>query len=125
MSVLPSCPAFVLYADDQSRRALIRALDETHFTVTFAAKDDEAVSVLQSRAGSFRVAMISVDVQSGRGLKSLEYLRQNRDQNRCAVIVIGDPDPDFRTLAPWADETLLQPVDPAYIAARARTYCNC
>ena len=125
MVVEPSCPAFVLHDDDPFRRALIKVLDQTHFAVTFASNDDDAVKALQQRPGEFRVAMICVDMKSRKGIAALDLLRDHHELHRCGVIILGDPHPDLRTLAPWADETLLKPVDPTYLAGRARAYCNC
>ncbi|MCU1348370.1 MAG: hypothetical protein JWO56_1400 [Acidobacteria bacterium] len=56
-------------------------------------------------------------------MQVLEFLR-GRDGDRCAVIIVGDPGPELRALARDADETLLKPVDPDYVADRARAYCN-
>jgi len=125
MVVEPSCPAFVLHDDDAFRRGLIKALDETHFAVTFASREDDAVKMLRERPGEFRVAMICVDMQSRKNIRALDLLRDHRELHRCGVIILGDPHPELRTLAPWADETLLKPVDPVYLARRARAYCNC
>jgi len=125
MAVEPSCPAFLCHDDGEFRRALIKVLDQTHFAVTFAASDDEAVSVLRERTDEFRVVLLSVDLQTNRGLKPLEFLRDHRGGARCGVIILSDAHPDIRTVAPWADETLLKPVDPTYVATRARAYCNC
>lgn len=123
--VEPSCPAFLCHDDDPFRRALIRALDQTHFAVTFTSKEDEAVAILRDQPNGFRVALICVDLQSRRGFTPLDFLRDHRHRIRCGVIILGEPHPDLRTLAPWADETLLKPVDPMYVATRARAYGTC
>ena len=119
----PSCPVIVIHDDDAFRRKLIATLDARHFSVTFAADGDEGLALLKTRP--FRVAVVAVDLQSGRGLRALEFLRENRNDAVCGVIILGEPDPRIRTFAPWADETLLKPADADYIATRARTYCNC
>ena len=123
--VEPSCPAFLCHDDDSFRRALIKALDQTHFVVTFASTEEEAVTILRDHPLTFRVALVGVDSQSRRGFAPLHFLRDHRDEVRCGVILLGEPHPALRTLAPWADETLMKPVDPMYVAARARAYCNC
>ena len=43
---------------------------------------------------------------------------------QAGVIIIGEPSPELRGYAREADETLLEPVDPDYVAERARTYCT-
>ena len=123
MSVEPSCPAFVCHGDGEFRRSLIRALDQTHFAVTFAGDEESALGVLRDRGDEFHVALISLDLKSNRGVKALEFLRAHRHE--CGIIILGDPHPDLRNYATYADETLLKPVDPMYVATRARTYCNC
>jgi hypothetical protein len=40
------------------------------------------------------------------------------------VIILGESNPQLRDYARIADETLLKPVDPNYVADRARTYCD-
>jgi DNA-binding response OmpR family regulator len=123
--VEPSCPAFVILDDDAFRKSLIKTLDEKHFTVTFASDGDSAIDILRNGQHTFKVVLLGLDLTSKKGVKSLEYLRDNREQVKCGVIIIGEPNPEIRTLAPWADETLLKPVDPAYVATRARAYCSC
>jgi len=123
VSVEPSCPAFVCHDDGEFRRSLIRALDQTHFTVTFVADENAALDVLRERSDAFEVVIVSLDLKSNRGPKTLEFLRDHRPE--CGVIILGDPHPDLRSYATYADETLLKPVDPMYVATRARTYCNC
>ena len=122
MSVEPSCPAFVCHDDGEFRRSLIRALDQTHFSVTFVNDESAAIDVLRERGGTFHVALVSVDLKSNRGVKALEFLQH---QQTCGVIILGEPHPDLRNFATYADETLLKPVDPMYVASRARTYCYC
>ena len=119
----PSCPAFVIHDDDAFRRKLIATLDARHFSVTYAPDGDEAITLLQTRR--FRVVMLSLDLSSGRGIRALDYIRDHREGSLCGVLILGEPDPRIRTFAPWADETLMKPVDPAYVAQRARAYCNC
>jgi DNA-binding response OmpR family regulator len=123
MTVLPSCPALVIHDDDAFRRKLIATLDEKHFTVTFSTDGDDALKLLADR--SYRVVLVGVDLARRKGLTALDFLRDHRDPARCGVIILGDPNPDLRAYAPWADETLLKPVDAGYVADRARTYCNC
>lgn len=123
MTVTPSCPVLVIHDDDPFRRSLIATLDQKHFTVTFGADGDEALKLLEDR--SYRVILVGVSLAQKKGLKTLDFLRDHRERAKCGVIILGDPSPELRTYAPWADETLLKPVDPAYVAERARTYCNC
>jgi DNA-binding response OmpR family regulator len=123
MTVTPSCPAFVVHDDDAFRKSLIATLDQKHFTVTFAADADEAVKLLQER--NFRVILVNLDLTSGKGIKVLQHLRQNGEKKQCGIIILGEPHPDVRSYAQWADETLLKPVDASYVADRARTYCDC
>jgi DNA-binding response OmpR family regulator len=106
--------------DDAFRTALIKSLDRRHFTVTFSGDGADAVRLLGERR--FRVVILGVDVAAGKGLAALEYLREQR--NGASVIIVGEPDPELRTHARDADETLLKPVDPDYVAERARAYCN-
>jgi ActR/RegA family two-component response regulator len=111
----------VIHGDDAFRKALIAALDQHHFTVTFTADEDRAVDLV--RNGKFRVALLGLSLSTRAGLHVLEPLREAREQRRLAVIVVGEPDPQLRTCAPWADETLLKPVDAVYVARRANAYC--
>lgn len=122
--VQPSCPILVIFDDDPFRKSLIRALDLKHFSVTFAADGDEALEVLRSRAESFKVILLGIDLEKQKGMNTVDFLREHRN-GTCGVIIIGEPTPELRTFAPWADETLMKPVDPDYVATRARTYCNC
>jgi DNA-binding response OmpR family regulator len=122
--VQPSCPVLVILDDNSYRRSLIAALDLKHFAVTFAADGDEAIALLRSRAATFKVILLGIDLQRQKGMQTVQFLREHRD-GTCGVIIIGEPTPELRTFAPWADETLMKPVDPDYVATRARTYCNC
>lgn len=121
--ITPSCPAFVVLDDDPFRKALIASLDRKHFTVTYSPDGDDAVQLLQDR--QYRVVLLGLDLQSKKGMRVLDFLRTNRDNVRCGVIIIGEPSPELRAFARDADETLLKPVDPEYVADRARVYCNC
>jgi DNA-binding response OmpR family regulator len=121
--VRPSCPALVIHDDDAFRKSLIATLDQQHFTVTFSTDGDAAVDILRKR--KFRVVLVGVNLATRSGVRALEYLREARAEVGCGVLIVGDPDPNIRTYAPWANETLLKPVDPAYIATRARSYCDC
>ena len=121
--VEPSCPALVVLDDDAFRKQLIATLDQQHFMVTFAADGPAALDILKDR--TFRVVIVGVDLTSRKGLATLDYLEANRTRARCGVMILGEPDPNIRTFAPWADETLLRPVDAAYVANRARAYCSC
>ena len=121
--VLPSCPALVIHEDDAFRKSLIAALDQHHFTVTFARDGTDAVDLLGTR--KFNVVLVGVNLAARTGLAAVDYLREHKERIQCGVMLIGDPDPALRTYAPWADETLLKPVDAAYVATRARSYCNC
>ena len=122
MSIAPSCPILVVHDDDVFRRRLIAALDQRHFTVTYVADGDEALEALQARA--FRVIVVGVDVTHRRGLQALDFVRDHRgDLHDASVIVLGEPNPEIRQVARFADETLLKPVDPNYVADRARVYC--
>jgi ActR/RegA family two-component response regulator len=121
--VEPSCPIVVILEDGDFRKSLIRALDERNFSVTFAPDGDRALEVLRGRNG-FRVAVVGLDLQNRIGLTSLEFLREHHRTMDCSVIIVGEPDPAARTFAPWAEEMLLRPVDPHYVATRARVYCT-
>jgi DNA-binding response OmpR family regulator len=122
-SVTPSCQALLIHDDDAFRKSLIATLDRNHFAVTFAADGEEALQRL--RTGTFRVILLGVSLKGRKGLQSAQYLHENRSLVKCGVLILGDPDPAIRTFAPWADETLLKPVDPDYVAQRALVYCAC
>ena len=121
--IQPSCPVYVIHKDDEFRKRLIQALDQSHFSVTFASDADEALNTIKSR--KFNVILLGVNLKNGDGTAALDYLRDHQTQVRCGVIIVGDPTPELRTFAPWADETLLKPVDASYVAKRARSYCGC
>ncbi|MBV9476649.1 MAG: response regulator [Acidobacteria bacterium] len=124
MAVLPSCPVLVVHEDDVFRKALIAALDREYFTVTFTADGEGAVALLRERR--FEVVVVHVRAtDNGNGGPVAAFLREARARLRCGVIILGEPDPQIREVAAWADETLLKPVDAAYVATRARTYCTC
>jgi ActR/RegA family two-component response regulator len=123
MAVKPSCVAFLVHDDDAFRTELIKTMDERHFTVTFTPDGDDALALLKER--KYDVVLLGLDVKTKRGVVVLDYLRDHRENMRCGIIIIGEADPALRTFAPWADETLLKPVDADYVAQRARTYCNC
>lgn len=120
--VRPSCPVLLIHDDDAFRKKLIATLDQHNFSVTFAADGQAAIDHLKSRP--FSVVILGVNLAARRGLETLEYLRTNREEIKSGLIILGDPDPKIRTYAPWADETLLKPVDPSYVATRARAYCE-
>ena len=120
--VRPSCPALVIHDDDAFRRSLIATLDQQNFTVTFAS-DEEAVDILRNRR--FNVVLLGLNLSTRNGMRSLDVLRESKTKIGCGVLILGDPDPQIRTFAPWADETLLKPVDAAYVATRASSYCDC
>ncbi|HEY0371529.1 MAG TPA: response regulator [Thermoanaerobaculia bacterium] len=121
--VRPSCPALVIHDDDAFRKSLIATLDQENFTVTISADGDGAVDILRTRR--FSVILLGVNVATRKGLQALEYLRGSKESLGCGLLILGDPDPRIRTFAPWADETLLKPVDAQYVATRARSYCDC
>lgn len=121
--VRPSCPALVIHDDDAFRKKLIAALDQSNFTVTFSADGDGALQLLGTR--SFNVVLLGLNLETSVGTRALEYLRNQKTNIKCGVIILGDPDPRIRTFAPWADETLLKPVDAQYVVDRARSYCEC
>jgi DNA-binding response OmpR family regulator len=121
--VRPSCPALVIHDDDAYRKALIAALDRQHFTVTFDADGDGVADILRTR--TFKVILLEVNLANHVGRRALEHLRAAKQKLSCGVLILGDPHPDIRTFAPWADETLLKPVDADYVATRARSYCDC
>lgn len=121
--VRPSCPALVILQDDAFRKNLIATLDQSNFMVTFAADGDEAVDILTTRR--FNVVILGLNLDSQVGMRSFEVLRTQKTQVKCGVIILGDPNPQIRTFAPWADETLLKPVDASYVATRALSYCDC
>lgn len=117
MAVAPSCPILLVHDDDAYRRALIKALDERHFSVTYTADEGEALRAIGEKP--FQVIVVASE-----RTKVVDYLRSNGDGVGAAVIVIGEARPELRTLAAFADETLLKPVDAGYVAERARTYCR-
>lgn len=120
--VRPSCPALLIHDDDDFRKRLIATLDQQGFAVTIAPDGDGAIQHLSSR--KFSVILLGVNIGTSRGLRTAEYLRDRREAIKCGLILLGDPDPGIRTFAPWADETLLKPVDPQYVATRALAYCD-
>jgi DNA-binding response OmpR family regulator len=120
--VSPSCPALVIHEDDAFRRSLIATLDQQHFTVTITPDGAGALDALKSRP--FEIIIVGVDVAKQRGLSALEFLRDHRTAVRGGVIICGEPNPDLRNYAKLADETLLKPVDPEYVAERARKHCR-
>ena len=123
MSVTPSCQALLIHDDDAFRKSLIATLDQRHFAVTFTNDGDGALEHLRDR--TFRVVLLGVSLKEKIGLEAAAYLSEHRENVKCGVIILGDPDPEIRTFAPWADETLLKPVDPDYVAQRALVYCTC
>jgi DNA-binding response OmpR family regulator len=120
--VRPSCPALVIHDNDAFRKALIASLDQHHFTVTFVPDGPGAIELVRDRA--FRVILLGLNLTTGIGTKSLDALREAKQEGSCGVIILAEPDPEIRTRAPWADETLLKPVDAAYVARRAHSYCD-
>ena len=110
MTVAPSCPVLLVHDDDAFRRALIKALDERYFSVTYTDDESDAASALREK--SFPVVIL--------GAEHAGILDQ-ADELGAAVILVGDVDAERRKRA---DETLLKPVDAAYVAERARTYCR-
>jgi len=121
--VRPSCPALVIHEDDAFRKKLIAALDVSHFSVTVAEDGDGAIELLSTR--KFNVVLIGLDLAAHKGMRSTGYLQREKSSLHCGVLILGESNPELRTFAPWADETLLKPVDPAYVAARAQSYCDC
>lgn len=120
--VAPSCPALVIHDDDAFRKSLIATLDQKHFTVTMATDGKTAIDAIASRP--FSVIIVGVDLGRRNGLATLDHLRANRSSIRSGVIIVGEPNPELRDYAKVADETLLKPVDPSYVADRALTYCR-
>lgn len=112
----------LVHEDDAFRKKLIATLDQQNFSVTFSSDGAAPIDHLKSR--TFSVVILGVNLSTRSGLQTLDYLREHPLQ-KCGVIILGDPDPNIRTYAPWADETLLKPVDPGYVATRARAYCDC
>ncbi len=121
--VRPSCPALLIHDDDAFRKKLIATLDQQNFAVTFTPDGRGAIEQLKAR--TFSVVLLGVNLSTRNGLQALDYLRDHHESVKCGVILLGDPDPGIRTYAPWADETLLKPVDPGSGATRARRYCDC
>ena len=121
--VRPSCPALVIHDDDAFRKSLIATLDQHNFTVTFAADGDSAVNLLRDR--KFNVVLLGLNLTTKIGMRAFEYLRDEKTHIKCGVIILGEAHPQLRTFAPWADETLLKPVDARYVATRALSYCDC
>ena len=118
-----SCVALVIHPEDDFRKKLIATLDQQHFTVTAETDGDGAVRALESR--QFQVILVGLNLTTKVGTTVIDYLGRNRERVRCGVLLLGDANPAIRTYAPWVDETLMKPVDPAYVATRARTYCGC
>jgi DNA-binding response OmpR family regulator len=121
--VRPSCPALVIHDDDAFRKNLIASLDQNNFMVTFAVDGDGAIEILEKRR--FNVVILGLNLETRNGVRSLEALQTQKTHIKCGVIIVGDASPQIRTFAPWADETLLKPVDASYVATRARSYCDC
>ena len=123
MVVAPSCNVLLIHDEGEFRKRLIATLDAQHFSVAYGLDGEGALQLLSERM--YQVVLVGVDLKRKKGLKILDHLRDHREHLKCGIIVIGEPDPALRTFAPWVDETLMKPVDPDYIAQRARTYCNC
>jgi DNA-binding response OmpR family regulator len=123
MAVAPSCNAFLVHDRDDFRKRMITTLDQQHFSVTYATDGAEALKLLQQRV--YEVVLVGVDLKVKKGVAILEHLRDHREHMKCGIIIVGEPDPALRTFAPWVDETLMKPVDPEYVAQRARVYCKC
>lgn len=121
--IQPSCPVLLVHVDDAYRKSLIASLDREHFVVTSTDDGDRAVELLAKR--QFNVVIVGLNLTTGLGKRSLGFLEADQERAKCGVLVLGDSDPAVKTYAPWVDETLLKPVDPAYVATRARTYCKC
>ena len=121
--VQPSCPVLLIHDDDAFRKTLIATLDQHNFSVTFATDGAEAIDHLKAR--TYSVVILGLNLGNRRGVTALDFLRDHREAAKCGVILLGDSDPNIRTYAPWADETLLKPVDASYVATRARAYCDC
>lgn len=121
--VRPSCPALLIHDDDDFRKKLIATLDEQNFSVTFAPDGRSAIDHMKARR--FSVVLLGVNMATKRGIETLDYLREERQSVKCGLIILGDPHPEIRKFATMADETLLKPVDPQYVARRARAYCDC
>jgi DNA-binding response OmpR family regulator len=123
MTVTPSCPALLIHDDDAFRQSLIAQLDQKHFSVTYT--DSSAEGIQAAGAKTFKVIIVAVDLKRRVGLDVLDYLKQRRAQlNGTAILIIGESDPELRSYAMVADETLLKPVDSNYVAERARIYCR-
>jgi DNA-binding response OmpR family regulator len=122
MGVEPSCPALVIHDDDAFRKSLIAALDQRHFTVTFAPDGERALDLLKER--SFDIVVVGLDLKNRKGLQALEYIKSHRPTMGKGIIILGDASPELSSYARHADETLMKPVDPNYVADRARTYCQ-
>ena len=121
--ITPSCNALIVHDDDDFRKKLIATMDQEHFAVTFAADGPAALEIMKKRR--FSVVMVGLNLVTKKGTATLEYLREHKANVGCGVLIVGDSNPSLRTAAPWADETLVKPVDAAYVAARARAYCRC
>ena len=113
----------IVHDDDEFRKKLIATLDQEHFAVTYAADGAAALEIMKKRR--FTVIMLGLNIAAKKGTTTLDYLREHRESVGCGVLILGDSDPALRTFAPWADETLVKPVDPSYVATRARAYCRC
>ena len=120
--IQPSCPALLVLDDDAFRKSLIATMDLEHFSVTPVDESNVAAELERKK---YRVVVIGLNLTSKKGVAAVEALKNHREANPCSVIILGDPDPRVRSFAPWANETLMKPVDPQYLATRARTYCGC
>ena len=120
--VRPSCPVLVVHDDDVFRKALIAALDQENFSVTFTADGDAALTHI--RSGRFPVVLLGLNVKTGGAVDALRAVDEERKRAKCVVIVVGDSHPEIRQWGALADEILLKPVDASYVASRARTYCD-
>jgi DNA-binding response OmpR family regulator len=120
--IQPSCPALLVLDDDAFRKSLIATMDQQHFMVT-SVDENQFAAELERR--KYRVIVVGLDLSDNKGASALEFLKEHREISRCGVIIVGESDPRIRSYAPWADETLMKPVDPQYLATRARAYCGC
>jgi DNA-binding response OmpR family regulator len=121
ISIAPSCPILIIHDDDPFRRQLVKALDQRHFTVTMEEDGAGAIAAIGER--SYPVILLGLSQGSGRGTEALRHIRDNRAAIEAKLIIVADGHPELRQYARDADEFLIRPVDPTYVANRARAYC--
>lgn len=121
--IRPSCPALVVLDDDPFRKTLVASLDQKNFMVSFSEDGNGVRQLLDEK--KFSVVIVGLNLSTQQGVNTLKVIKESREKLGCGVIILGDPHPDIRSYAPWADELFLKPVDPSFVTTRALAYCNC